>query len=65
MCENDGYKKLILKGLVVVVIGFFALYCPDVLTFFVYLSDNNLSEDLSYPVVSGCAGPCKTNDTKA
>ncbi len=33
MCENDGYIRLILKGLAVVVIGLFAIYNPDVLAF--------------------------------
>jgi hypothetical protein len=32
MCETDGYIKLILKGLTVIVIGLFAVYRPDMLT---------------------------------
>ncbi len=37
MCENGGYNKLILKGIAVVVIGLFAIYRPDTLSFlFVY-----------------------------
>jgi hypothetical protein len=34
MCEDDGYIKLNLKGLAVITISLFALYRPDVLTFF-------------------------------
>jgi len=33
MCENGGYKKLILKGLVVAIIGLFAIYRPATLAF--------------------------------
>src|SRR5512137_2843043 len=33
MCEDDGYMRLISKGLAVVVIGLFAIYNPDVLAF--------------------------------
>jgi hypothetical protein len=33
MCENDGYNKLILKGMAVIIIGLFAIYRPDALTF--------------------------------
>jgi hypothetical protein len=32
MCEDDGYRKLILEGLVITVVGLLALYRPDVLT---------------------------------
>jgi len=31
MCENDGYKKLIVEGLAVVIAGLFAIYRPDLL----------------------------------
>jgi hypothetical protein len=33
MCEDDGYKRLILKGLAVIVIGLFTIYNPDALIF--------------------------------
>jgi hypothetical protein len=33
MCEDDGYIKLILKGLAVIVIGVFTIYNPDALVF--------------------------------
>jgi hypothetical protein len=31
MCKNDGYKKLIVEGLAVVIAGLFAIYRPDLL----------------------------------
>lgn len=33
MCENNGYTRLIIKGLIVVFIGLFAIFRPDILTF--------------------------------
>lgn len=33
MCENNGYTRLIIKGLIVVVAGLFAIFRPDILTF--------------------------------
>ena len=33
MCENNGYKKLIIEGLAVVIAGLFAIFRPDLLVF--------------------------------
>jgi hypothetical protein len=33
MCENDGYKKLVLEGLIVVIVGLFAIYRPGLLVY--------------------------------
>ena len=64
MCENNGYTRLIIKGLIVVIIGLFAIFRPDILTFWFTLSYNRHLEGLSHFLAAYRVCPHKTNDTE-